>query len=171
MSKYNNEYFFVVSNRDEIENLPEKDFIEDDLSILSPLPKILFDGVDIIVTTDIRRELLRYNISNIFFHPAVYIHDDSEWYEDYWFLTFVESFDCWDRQSSKYMNESFDSDEDKSYAVTKFSLDENVLDNVPLEKRLLFKMGGDSLAMITCHESIKRLFENDGSQTIPVAKW
>lgn len=28
--------------------------------------------------------------------PAVYIHNDGEWYEDYWLLGFTDEFDCWD---------------------------------------------------------------------------
>ena len=144
------------------------------VGILDPLPPILFLGDDLLVTTEIRRELLKYNIPHMYTHPSVYIHDDDEWHEDYWFCTFTERFDCWDRKASKYMHETPDEgeqEEDLKYMVARFSLNDELLGNTPLEQRLLFKMGASALPMITCHESIKHLFENEGSQTIPVTEW
>ena len=66
-------------------------------------PKILFDGSNLVVNDFIRENLLNYDMPNIFMHPAVYIHDDDKWYENYWYITFTEQFDCWDRKKSTYV--------------------------------------------------------------------
>jgi len=198
MNNYNKEYFFIQIN-DEIENLPDlspdkategrnytyalvfkngdrEDFEEDGLLPLKNLPRVLFSGDDILVSTDIRRELIKLNVSDLSMHPAVYIHDDDEWYEEYWFCTFVKDLDCWDRNKSKVRKKSvtfFEGtpDETRLYSVAKYYLDNELFDQTPLEKRLLFKMGGTLEPYITCHESVKYLFETEGSRTIPVGEW
>ncbi|ODS22370.1 hypothetical protein AB835_14555 [Candidatus Endobugula sertula] len=124
------------------------------------------------VTTDIRRALLDLDISDFFTHPAVYIHDDGEWYEDYWFCTFTEEFDCWDRETSEcecVTLEDYYYDEDV-YFISRYRLNEKVLDETPLNKKLLFKMGGCS-GILTCHKSIKYLFENEGTELTLVEEW
>jgi len=50
-------------------------------------------------------------------------------------------------------------------------LNEDMLGSIPLEERLLFKMGGALNAMLTCHESIKHLFETKGSVTLPLEEY
>jgi len=70
--------------------------------------------------------------------------------------------DCWDKRKSDYINDPIlggENDNDKYYEVLKFSLNEDMLGSIPLEERLLFKMGGALNAMLTCHESIKPLEE------------
>jgi hypothetical protein len=67
--------------------------------IMVPPPPILFDGSNLVVDSAIREELLNTDIPNMYLHPAVYIHDDGKWYEDYWYMTFTEHFDCWDRKN------------------------------------------------------------------------
>ena len=130
---------------------------------------VLFDGVDIAVTTDIRRELLKLTIPDMYTHPAIYIHDDGEWHENYWYLTFEKPFDCWDRENSDYDPEPDGFGDETYYEVTHFSLDSERLNNIPLNQRLLFKMGGASDAFITCHKSIKHLFECEGVRLVAIA--
>ncbi|MFT5085268.1 MAG: hypothetical protein ACI9Y1_003326 [Lentisphaeria bacterium] len=193
MSDNAEQYYFIRSNRDVVENLPK--LAEDDKTfnrnysfeaqvpgspplffsnsykekfkkrgwpILNPLPEVLFNGVNLLVSKDIKEELSKFSIPHLHPHPAVYIHDDGEWHENYWFLTFVDEFDCWDRKTSKYLGDDFDPDEDDDFEVLKFRLNQDLLDSTPLEGRLLFKMGRTSTGMITCHESIKHLFDCSG---------
>ena len=132
------------------------------LGISSPkeLPEILFHGSNPVVRSHIREKLLNYDIPNLHMHPTVYIHDDGKWYEDYWFMTLTERFDCWDRNNSNY-----DQDDPpvrlggfELYQVYKYSLNEELLDKTPLEKRLLFQMGGSIDAFFVCHQSLLRAF-------------
>ena len=132
---------------------------------------VLFDGVDIAVTTEIRRELLKLTIPDMYTHPAIYIHDDGEWHENYWYLTFEKPFDCWDKDKSDYDPEPGGFGSFIYYEVSHFYLNDELLDSIPLDKRLLFKMGNTSDPFITCHKSIKHLFECEGSELIAVSDW
>ncbi|ODS22311.1 hypothetical protein AB835_14895 [Candidatus Endobugula sertula] len=130
------------------------------------------------VTTDIRKALLDLDISDFFTHPAVYIHADDEWYEDYWFCTFTEEFDCWDRDKSDYRAQSERSVVrhkelglvGENHFIFKYRLNEHLLDETPLNETLFFKMGGGS-GKVTCNKSIKHLFENEGTQLTLVEEW
>ncbi len=74
-------------------------------------------------------------------YPAVYIDDENNWHDNYWFLNFYEELDCWDRKLSVIGE---DDDEHES-AVYQYYLDAKILDGIPEEKRLLFIMGGQML--------------------------
>ena len=132
---------------------------------------VLFDGSSIIVTTDIRRELLKLTIPGLYTHPAIYIHDDGEWHENYWYLTFETLFDCWDREGSTYDPEPGGFGDFIYYEIYNFSLNSELLDKTPLDQRLLFKMGNASDAFITCHKSIKHLFEGEGVELVAISDW
>ncbi|MEJ7807501.1 MAG: hypothetical protein WKG03_16450 [Telluria sp.] len=94
-------------------------------------------------------------------HPAIYIDDRDNWHEDYWYLTFTELFDCWDRQLSDTSTSCIEAGGEKIYDVYEYVLDKDLLDKTPLEKRLLFQMGGTVDAFVFCHESIAGLFRRD----------
>eukprot|EP01034_Spumella_vulgaris_P044089 gene44089-54789_t len=70
--------------------------------IRSLSPAVLFEGDDLVVSTAIRQSLLLADIPDLAMHPVVYIDDQGEWHEDYWFLTFTKWLDCWDRNASTY---------------------------------------------------------------------
>jgi hypothetical protein len=142
------------------------------VKVVAKPPEILFNGSNLLVPSRIREALLKLNIPNLDMHPSVYIHDDKKWYEDYWYMTFTETFDCWDRTNSTYYDDDpLEMDEFPMYDVYTYSLNEELLDKIPLEQRLLFKMGGTALGMIVCHKSIKRLFITEGTQLTPIAEY
>lgn len=123
-------------------------------------PDILFPGADLIVRTPIREKLLAYDIPNLSIHPAVYIDDEDKWHEDFWYLTFTEMFDCWDRETSDY-----DQDEPpirlggyELHQVYSYNLNKELLDRTPLQDRLLFKMGGTLDGYVVCHKSLCSIF-------------
>lgn len=128
---------------------------------LKELPDILFDGSNPVVGSDIREKLLTYDIPNLYMHPTVYIHDDGKWYEDLWYMTLTERFDCWDRRQSEYEQDDppirlggFE-----LYQVYKYSLNEELLDKTPLEQRLLFQMGGTLDPFFVCHQKLLGIFQ------------
>ena len=49
-------------------------------------------------------------------------------------------------------------------------MNENILDEIPLEKRLLFKMGGTLDGYIACHQKLSRLFASEGDKGVDVVK-
>ena len=121
-------------------------------------PDILFDGSNLMVRSRIREALLEFDIDHLHMHPAIYIHDDGKWHEDYWYMTFTEHFDCWDRVNSDYDDEPLTMGGIKRYSIFTYSLNKELLDKIPLEKRLLFKIGGTLDGFIVCHRSLSRLF-------------
>lgn len=126
------------------------------------LPNILFDGSNLVVRSRIRETLLNYDIPNLHMHPTIYIHDDGKWHEDYWYMTFTEQLDCWDRQNSTYEPEPLEMGGFKLHSVYTYSLNQELLDKTPLEQRLLFEMGGTQDGYTVCCQKLLRLFQGDG---------
>jgi hypothetical protein len=144
--------------------------------ITTTCPDILFAGADLVVRSPIREKLLALNLPNVHLQPTVYIDDRDEWHEDYWYLTFPERLDCWDRDTSDYEQEiepirlgGFE-----LYQVYAYSLDGQLLDAIPAPKRMLFKMGGTLSADILCHTSLLSIFSGggkSGAQLTPVPEF
>ena len=124
---------------------------------------ILFHGSNLAVCTLIRNALMDLDIPHLHMHPSIYIDDEDRRHEHYWYLTFTELFDCWDRAGSETSTSYLETGGEKRYDVYAYELDKAVLDNMPLEKRLLFKMGGTIEAFVFCHESILGLFGNNAT--------
>lgn len=122
---------------------------------------ILFHGNNVVVSSPIRESLLGIDVPGMYMHPAIYIDDRDQWHEEYWYLTFTELFDCWDRNTSTTSPPYTTADPTKRYEIITYGLDKDVLDKTPLEKRLLFKMGGTGAGYVFCHESIAGLFRRD----------
>lgn len=126
--------------------------------ILKSLPDVLFAGTNLVVRTSIREALLAEEIPDLHMHPTVYIHDDGVWHEDYWYLTFTDKFDCWDRKSSKYQSPPIEIGNTKLYSVYTFSLNSKLLNETPIEKRRLFKLGGSQDDFVVCHQTFTKHF-------------
>lgn len=127
-------------------------------------PDILFSGADLVVRTAIRERLLDYSIPSLHMHPVVYIDNQEKWHEDFWYLTFSDRFDCWNRTTSEYDEEGppvrlggFELHE-----VFSYKLDENLFDKDMPDSQLLFKMGGDLDGFIVCHSSLANIFRGNG---------
>ena len=70
--------------------------------ISETISDILFSGTDALVHDSIYQQLVHLSVPNLEFHPSIYIDDTGQWHEDYWYLTFTERFDCWDRDLSEF---------------------------------------------------------------------
>lgn len=126
-------------------------------SLATP-PGVLFSGSDPVVKMQIREALLPLDVPHLHMHPTVYIHDDGKWHEDYWYMTFTQRFDCWDRQRSDYEADPLEMGGMKLHSIYRFRLDHALLERTPLQERLLFKIGGSQDAFVVCHESIAGVF-------------
>jgi hypothetical protein len=136
---------------------------------ISPPPDVLFNGSELVVCGRIAKRLDDMEIPHLAIQPAIYIDHKKKWYEDYWFLTFTKDFDCWDRKRSIYEPEPMPSNP-SMYDVRIFTLDEDLLQKTPLKGRLLFKMGGATLAPVLVHQSIGGLFRTPGVQMMSVVE-
>lgn len=132
------------------------------ISPLRKIPAILFDGSNLLIPGFMREALLELDISDLHMHPAVYVHDDGKWYEDYWYMIFTNRFDCWSRLKSYY-----EKDEGpirlggfELYEIYTYKLDGDLLNSIPESRRLLFKMGGALNTFVVCHESILSIFKS-----------
>ena len=124
--------------------------------IRSATTDVLFDGTDLVVRDKIRKRLLDYEIPHLHVYPAIFIDDADKWHEDFWFLTFTERWDCWDRATSDYEQEAppMQLGGVAYFQVYRYSFDQALMDKTPLSERLLFKLGGTLDAHIVAHESI-----------------
>jgi hypothetical protein len=190
MSKYDQEYFFIRSDESR-ERLPylrpdtntnERRFrsrapamgsspliftnaLKDDFrksKVKAEIADILFESSNFLVRDHIREALLRYDIPGMFMHPSVYVDDDDEWHEDYWFVGFTTRFDCWDRAASTYSSPPLEIGDKEFYDMYTYSLNTQLLDATPLHQRLLFQMGATQDAMVVCHKDIAGLFRQNG---------
>lgn len=126
-------------------------------------PPILFAGFDLVVKQEIRDRLLLVSVRDLFMHPAVYIDDKDHWHEDYWYLTFSQEIDCWDREKSDYDKGSpIEVGGQFVFEVDSFCLDRKVLDNILVHDRLLFKMGGVINPHIFVHKTVRSIFSAGG---------
>jgi hypothetical protein len=188
MSDYTQQYYILrAAKQDNIpylgpdENTVERDYSFEEQPVGSPpliftnslkerfaadrikefVGSVLFDGNNLVVKTSIRDALLDLQVPDLFMHPAIYIDDRDKWHEDYWYCTFTSLFDCWDRTLSDTSTNYMGTDDAKRFSVYEYVLNAEILDKTPLEKRLLFKMGGTVDAYVFCHESIAGLFRRD----------
>jgi len=189
MSNFENEYFFIRQPRDR-DDLPSLkpdaktatlNFRFEALPLgLRPLkftngwkaqnrkqgirsitPDILFDGTNMVVSDKIRMRLVHHgDIPNLHVYPATYVDDDDKAHEDYWYLTFTDRFDCWDRSTSDYDQEGppIELGGQEYHQVYEYKLDADLLQRTPLEQRLLFKLGGSLDAYIVAHASVLTKF-------------
>ncbi|GGC08015.1 hypothetical protein [Pseudoduganella buxea] len=190
MTDYDNEYYFIRMD-DNRESLPylrpdtntnERRFrnkapamgsspliftnaLKDDFrkaGAKAEIADILFESSNFVVRDHIRAKILEHEIPGMFLHPAVYIDDEDEWHEDYWFVGFSSRFDCWDRENSTYSSPPLQIGANEFYDMYTYSLNSKLLDATPLEDRLMFQMGGTQDAMIVCHKSLARVFRGGG---------
>jgi len=124
-------------------------------------PDVLFDGDNPVVRSRIRDKLLALNIPHLAIQPAIYLDDWGTWHEDYWYLTFLETFHCWDPKKSE-LGERVKAVDEYLYTMYRVSLDEAVMRSTPLEQRLLFQL--DTLpGLVLAHRSVAGFFRGGGS--------
>lgn len=145
------------------ENKYRKEFLVEDIKY--PMSDVFIESLGFLCIEGVKDYLSNFNIKGFQLYPAVFIDDQSNWHEDYWYAGFYNTLDCWDRKQSSLIEfpDEFDDendDEDDLPTVEKFVLDENVLNKIPEEERLLFVMGGCFNPMIFVHKRIVRYFQD-----------
>lgn len=115
------------------------------------LPDVIFDGKNLLVGKKLVDFFRGFSISGLQFYPAVFVDGEGTWHEGLWFLNFYDLLDCWCRNNSTYKKK-----EGRVLApiVKKIILDADVLDNLPEESRLAFKLGGSLNEFVFFHEKI-----------------
>lgn len=200
MQDFNKEYYLIVMDMDERnpsmtpdEDTANRSFSYQELPLgtkplifhdgaldwklrkgIAPLknpPELLFCGTDVLVQDGLREKLLDMEIPNLALQPSIYIDHQDQWHENYWYLTFLERFDCWDRKASDYEREPITIGNVALYSVYEYSLNQELLAKTPLKDRLLFKMGGTSPAPVLAHVSVAKYFNKSGAIVLPVTEY
>lgn len=122
------------------------------------LSDILVDSFGLLVVDEFKQRVESFPIRGLQIYPAIYIHDDGVWHENYWYLGCYEKLDCWDRKRSVWQAE----EEDDDATVERFSLDASVLQSIPEDNRLLFRMGGVDFCYLFAHERFVEVIRAGG---------
>jgi hypothetical protein len=123
-----------------------------DYGISEEIGPVLFNNNDIIINDNIYTELVGSGIDRVDFSPSIYIDDGGMWHENYWFMVVSDSIDCWSRSKSKYSNTEIKST--GARYIYSFYLDADILDKIPLQERLIFKIDKSALGLIFIHKTI-----------------
>ena len=120
------------------------------------VPPVMFNGSDLVIEDKHRMRLVQHgDIPNLHICPAIYIDDDDKPHENYWFLTFTDSLDCWDRNTSDFNRSGGVLSGGQMYFnVRSYKFNADLMNRTPIEKRLLFKMGGSVDGQIVAHASV-----------------
>lgn len=122
------------------------------LGIASVKTDVMFDGPSFVVNNNIKKELDKYDLHGIQLCPAIVI-ESTGWDEGYWYLNIYQYLDCWDKDKSitRPLKAGRDIEDTK---VLKYHLDKSVLNKIPENNRMIFKMGGGFYSHIFIHEKL-----------------
>lgn len=132
-------------------------------------PEILFDGFNPLVRGGVREKILALDLPNIFFQPSVYIDDWGVWHEDYWYVSFLEKFDHWDRIKSD-VGEKVRVAGEYLHEVYRVGLDEPVLRKMPMKDRMIFQIKALS-SFVIAHQSVASIFKLSGALVVSLGDY
>lgn len=142
------------------ENAFKEEFKAEDIKY--EISEILMESLCFLCMPGVKDYLSSFDIEGLQFYPSVFIDDDSQWHDEYWYTGFHTKLDCWDRKLSKIVDYGDDDEDDDDIeippTVEKFVLDSDVLDKIPEEERLLFVMGGVFNPHLFVHKRIVQYF-------------
>jgi hypothetical protein len=106
---------------------------------------------DTVVSKKIYEALAPMNVYGIQLVPAVVRNNKTnDIYEDYWVVYVYNEISCVDRNLSEY---TVDEDNGSIRQIYTLVLDKKVLENIPLEKRLVFRLG-EGISKLIYHKSV-----------------
>lgn len=132
---------------------------------------VLFNGVDILVDEEIQKILSTEDLHKVGYYPAIYISDEDVWIEEYQFVTILNKIDAWSREKSSYEKKNVGIN--NKYYLSKIVLDQSALDEIPYEKRQLFKLDSSMVNLTLIHKNLLMKFSDriDSRIVIPVATY
>jgi len=109
----------------------------------------------------IYEKMQTFVINNFQFFPSVFIDDDGHYHENYVLTNFYGKLDCLDVKKSIITSQT--EIRRIEYEVEKIYLSTEILDNIPEEERLIFKIDKVGDAHIMVHQKIKDIMENENA--------
>lgn len=131
-------------------NAKKKQLLND---LITDKPLMLFCKPSFIVASELKT-LVEDHIYGGQLYPAIIASKETS-VEGYYLINMYQKLDCWDRETSEYQQK----DPDYYPRVSRYQLDDTILDAIPENERLLFKMGGTDLSPVFVHEHLKNALE------------
>ncbi|GGX73035.1 hypothetical protein [Saccharospirillum salsuginis] len=126
-----------------------------------PLPDILVDSAELIVPPVFKEYLQRFPIYGMQFVHAIYVDDYDKWHDNRWAMNFYERIPALDVDNCE-IDWEFSNPEESEYDVVRFSLSESVLNDIPEESRLVFKIGQSCKSYVMVHQKVKDFIDQAG---------
>ncbi|MGF1743061.1 hypothetical protein L4C34_18745 [Vibrio profundum] len=120
------------------------------------LSNVQMDGGIPVVSKDIAKEIERYNIEGFQLFPSIIISDDGQWHEDFYYFNLYKKVDCVDFFKSEVLG--YDPNEMLGHDVVKYHLNNDVLNNINEESRLIIKLDNVFSRSVIVHEKIVNIF-------------
>lgn len=136
-----------------------------DEGVIERVGEVLFFGSKIIISERIRDNIIELAGGvgiNAKFYPAIYINDNDEWCENYWYVDVLSSIDCWDKDRSKF-REIEDAGE-FYYDVKEFILSEKELDLEADAGKMIFRLSGNVKPPLVINGALFNIFNVDGTE-------
>ena len=165
-SEHTEEYIYDYEN----EKIPKPAVMEFTFSepyFKKPLIGDYFSQPESVISDKLKKILSSMNIFGIQIIPAIITSNKGDMYEDYYYIHIYNIIKSMDKLNSKF------EEGDDCYFIDKFKLDLNILRNIPLEKRLIFKLEEDQTLMLYHKSVVEALMsvEPTGLKFIKVEDW
>ncbi|MFV0538270.1 MAG: imm11 family protein [Dysgonomonas sp.] len=112
-----------------------------------------------------------FNLNDVQFIPAVILDHDENKYEGYYIIRVHNLIKCMDKDKSVWTPSQ--KKPGKARSIDKLVLDNEVLDKIPLEDRLVFAIWENSLKVCYHYSVVEKLLELEpkGMSVYQLAKW
>lgn len=165
-SEHTEEYLYDYEN----EKIPKPEVMEFTFSepyFARPVIGDYFSQPESVISDKLKKILSSLNIFGIQLIPAMITSNKGDIFKDYFYIHIYNMINAMDKLNSKF------DEGDDCYFVDKFKLDENILKNIPLEERLIFKLGEDHTIMLYHRSIVEALMtvKPTGLKFIKVEDW
>ncbi|PCK09626.1 MAG: hypothetical protein COA42_03030 [Alteromonadaceae bacterium] len=194
MNKYEDQYYIVFKKYDEhtlylasLQKTADRDYEYEKLDLgdeplyfenaykeqdkTNPSPKKIGQfhmNMDLlIVHNEIREKLKDFKIDNFQLYPSVIIDDEGQLHDNYWYFSIYKEFDCVDYENSEIRNYEENVDDHK---IRKYIFSEEAMDNIPEERRLIFRPMNMNIGHTIIHKKIVNIFKQFDTSALNLVK-
>ena len=182
MTDYNEEYFYL--HEDEVDKYPSLEYDYDAPDDMELFDDIVLDTEEIrylcfckptphnpqladfhflqenapVISERLKNVLESFNLKNMQFLPAVIRDKSGEEHSGYYIIHIVNTIKCMDVEKSKYSGRDATG---LVSGVEKLVLNNDVLDKIPLEDRLVFALWENNMKVLYHYSVVEKLLEID----------
>ena len=124
-----------------------------------------------VISERLKKVLEALNIEEVQFLPTVILDKTDNEHEGYYILHTYKEIRCLDKAKSKW--EKGDFDEESTSEIDKLVLDNEILDTIPLEKRLMFGLWENRTYLVFHQSVIEKILEISptGIRVYPISEY